>query len=108
MSLHTQSPQVLFEAALRDYEEQTGILLANHPLVKQLQNCDSVDSVTALLDEQLQAFSKFRGGHEIMRPLKNVVSVLNELSASTNLGQTIGMVRWKALVADPMSLTLIQ
>ena len=84
---------VLFEAALQDYEEQTGIVLAKHPLAEQLQNCDSVESVTAALHEQTQAFSEFRGRDKIMKLLKNAVSVLYNLSATAGLGQAIGMVR---------------
>jgi hypothetical protein len=85
--------QVLFEAALQDYEKQTGIALAKHPLAEQLQNCDSVESVTAVLREQTQAFSEFRGKDKILKPLKNVVSVLYKLSATAGLGQAIGLVR---------------
>jgi hypothetical protein len=39
--------KVLFEAALQDYERQTGIALAKHPLAERLQECDSVESITA-------------------------------------------------------------
>ena len=85
--------QVLFEAALRDYETQTGIALADHPLAEQLQSCDSVDSVTAVLREQTQAFSEFRGKDKVLRPLKNAVSVLSKLSSAANFGRDIGLVR---------------
>jgi hypothetical protein len=85
--------QVLFEAALQDYEKQTGIVLAKHPLAEQLQNCHSVESVTDVLHEQTQAFSEFRGGDKIMKPLKNTLSVLHKLSAAAKLGQAIGLVR---------------
>ena len=85
--------QVLFEAALQDYEMQTGIVLANHPLAQQLQNCDSVDSVTAILRVQTQAFSEFRRRDKIFKPLKNAVSVQHKLSSTADLGQPIGLVR---------------
>ena len=85
--------QVLFEAALQDYERQTSIPLAKHPLAEQLQNCDSVESVTTVLREQTQAFSDFRGREKVMGLLKNAVSVLYKLSATANLGQAIGLVR---------------
>ena len=84
--------QVLFQAALQDYERQTGIPLAKHPLAEQLQNCDSVESVTAVLREQTQAFSNFRGRDKVMELLKNTVSVLYKLSATADLGQAIGLV----------------
>jgi hypothetical protein len=85
--------QVLLETALRDYEKQTGIALDKHPLGEQLQNCDSVDSVTALLCEQTQAFSEFRGRDKVLKPLKNTVSVLYKLSAAADFGRSIGLVR---------------
>ncbi len=95
MADHSQSSrfQVLFESALQDYQNQTGTTLANHPLAEKLQYCDSVESVTAVLQEQARAFTEFRGDDgKIMKSLKGVVSVLYTLSASTALGEAIGLV----------------
>jgi hypothetical protein len=39
--------RALFEAALQDYEKQTGVTLAKHPLAGQLENRKSVESVTS-------------------------------------------------------------
>ncbi len=78
--------QVLFEAAFRDYEEQTDKKLANHPLAEKLQNCDSVESVTAVLREQTESFSRIRGKDKVLKPLKNVLSVLYKLSSIVNFG----------------------
>jgi hypothetical protein len=77
--------QELFEAALQDYEEQTGIALAKHPLAEQLQSCDTVESVTAILDVQAWTFSEFKGSDKITKLLKNAVSVLCTLFNSANL-----------------------
>jgi hypothetical protein len=88
----SSSFQALFESALQNYETQTGIPLANHPFAQQLQNCQSVESVTVLLQEQAQAFSKFRESDKIIKSLKGVVSVLSRVSATAALGQAIGMV----------------
>ena len=85
--------QVLFEAALQDYEKQTGIALAKHPFAEQLQSHDSIESVTAVLHEQAQAFSEFRGKDKVLKPLKGAISVLYKLSATATLGQGIGLVR---------------
>ncbi|KAF8479755.1 hypothetical protein DFH94DRAFT_682439 [Russula ochroleuca] len=79
------------DAALQDYEKQTSIRLAEHPLATQLQNGDSVDRITAVLDEQLQAFSKFRGVQEVTKLLKNTASVLYKLSATADLNQAVGL-----------------
>jgi hypothetical protein len=67
--------------------------LVNHPLAEQLQNCDSVESVTAVLHGQTQAFSEFRGRDKVLKLLKNAVSVLHKLSSTADLGQAIGLVR---------------
>ena len=84
--------QVLFEAALREYEKQTGIALDKHPLAEELQNCDSVESVTTVLRGQTRAFSDFQEEDKVFKPLKNAVSVLYKLSATANFGPDIGLV----------------
>ena len=89
--------RLLFESALQNYQIQTGTTLVNHPLAEKLQYCDSVESVTAVLQDQARAFSEFRGGDgRIMKSLKAVVSVLDSLSTSIALGEAIGLVRRKA------------
>jgi hypothetical protein len=90
----------LFEAALQDYEKQMGVALTTHPLAKQLQNCGSVDSVAAVLREQAQDFSEFQRKDKAMKPLKNIVSVLYELSAVADFDQVIGLVRPDSAGAD--------
>ena len=94
MSDQTASPhlKVLFEAALQDYERQTGIDLAKHPLAERLQECDSVASTTIIFHEQTHAFSEFRGKEKLMKSLQNAVSFLCKLSAIAKLGEVIGMV----------------
>ena len=83
----------LYEAALQNYEKQTGMALDKHPLAERLQDCDSVDSFTSVLREQTQAFSEFWGKDKIMKLFKNVVTTLYKLSAVANFGQAIGLVR---------------
>jgi hypothetical protein len=87
--------QELFEAAFRDYEKQTGKTLANHPLAEKLQSCHSVESVTAVLREQTESSSEIRGKDKVLKPLKNVLSVLHKLSSTSavNFGQHLGLVR---------------
>jgi hypothetical protein len=85
--------RTLFNTALQDYESQTGTRLVDHPLSKQLEACDSVDSITATLQEQAQIFRKFRGDDgKLMKSLKSSVDVLYTLSISTVLGEGIGLV----------------
>jgi hypothetical protein len=86
--------QALFEAAFRDYEMQTGKTLVNHPLAEKLQSCNSVESVTAVLREQTEASSEILGKDKVLKPLKNVLSVLYKLSSTSavNIGQHLGLV----------------
>ena len=95
---------MLFESALRDYERQTGIKLANHPLAEQLQTCQSADSVTALLQKQLLAFGEFRESDKLMGSLKNVVLVLSKISATAALGQDFGTVCPRDSIKYPTGL----
>ena len=103
MNLSNQSGsspfQVLFESALLDYEKQTGTPLVNHPLAEKLRNCQLVEFVTALLQEQARAFSKFREGDKIIRSLKSIVSALSGVSTIAALGQAISVVCPKPLIA---------
>ena len=87
--------QALFEAALRDYEIQTGKTLANHPLAEKLQSCDSVESVTAVLREQTETSNQIRGKDRALKPVKNILSLLHELSSSSvvKFGQHLDLVR---------------
>ena len=87
--------QALFEAAFRDYEKQTGKTLAGHPLAEKLQSTDSVESVIAVLREQTEAFGEIRGKDKVLKPLKNVLSVLHKLSSASavDFGQHLGLVR---------------
>jgi hypothetical protein len=84
--------RVLFEAALEDYKQQTGIELAEHPLAERLQNCDSVESVTAILREQAQDFKEFREKDKVLKPLKKVLTVLHILPSAADFAQDVGLV----------------
>ena len=83
---------------MQDYEKQTGIPLANHPLAEKLQICQSVESVTTLLQDQALAFGEFRGSDKIMNTLKSVVSALSRVAATGPLGHGISMVCSRLLI----------
>ena len=90
---HSSSFNVLLDAALRDYEKQTGTKLPNHPFAKRLKKCDTVDSMASVLQDHAQAFLKFRGeGGKIMKTLKSTTQVLSKLSDAV-LGEGVGLVR---------------
>jgi len=89
--------RALFNTALQDYQSQTCTTLSSHPLAEKLQDCNSAESVNAVLQEQARAFSDFRGGDgRIMKSLKTVVSVLYALSENSAIAEAIGLVRRKA------------
>jgi hypothetical protein len=81
-----------FESALQDYVNQTGITLSKHPLAEQLQNCSSVESITALLQEKAQALGEIQGSDRMMNSLNNVVSIMCSLSGSAALSDATGLV----------------
>jgi fungal STAND N-terminal Goodbye domain len=84
--------RVLFETALEDYEQQTGIELAKHPLAERLQYYNSVESVTAILREQAQDFKEFQDKDKVLTPLKKVLTLLHRLSSLAVFGQGVGLV----------------
>ncbi len=98
-TLHIVSSQQrgLFEAALVDYNQKTGIDLTKHTLADRLQDCKSVEDVTAVLCEQAQDFKKFQEKDKVLKPLKKVLTVLYLLSSAPSIAQHVGLVRSKAL-----------
>jgi len=94
--------RTLFDIALEDYRKQTGTKLVDHPFYGELITCDSIESISDVLQTQAQAFLEFRGKDgKVMKSLKGVVHVLYSLSSSTVLGETIGLVCPKALMSVP-------
>jgi hypothetical protein len=84
---------VLFDAALEDYKQQTGIELAEHPLAERLQDGNTVESVIAILCEQAQDFREFREKDKVLKPLKRVLTILNILPSAADFAQHVGLVR---------------
>ena len=87
--------RVLFQTALEDYEKQTGIELVKHPLAERLQDCNTVDAVTAILHEQAQDFKKFQEKDKVLKPLKKVLTVLHIISSVpsvANFSRNVGLV----------------
>jgi hypothetical protein len=88
-----------------EYEQQTGIDLAKHPLADRLQNCNSVEDITAVFREQAQDIKKFQEKDKVLKPLKKVLTILHLLSSVPGIAQHVGLVRPKPLtdiyVSDP-------
>ena len=90
---------LLYNSALQDYTTQTGTNLIDHPFAKQLEKCESVDSISSLLQQNVQRFREFRGEDgKITKSLTCAVHVLHTLSTSTVLGDGVGLVRSKPTI----------
>ena len=92
--------QALFNAALQDYKDKTGNTLTDHPIAKQLETCQSVNSIATILHEQARSFREFRGNDgKLMKALNSSVDVLCAPSISSALNEAIGLVvRLKAFI----------
>jgi hypothetical protein len=73
--------QSIFDAALCDYSEQTGINLASYPFAQDLQNCRSPDDLLNVLQDKANQFQEYRDGNrKLINCLKPIVQVLHTLS----------------------------
>jgi hypothetical protein len=91
-----QSPP---NAALRFYAAQTGTQLNDHSLYKELENCDSAELISSVLQEHAHGFPEFGEDGKIIKSLKSVVHVIYELSTITVLGDGINIVCLKSLIS---------
>jgi hypothetical protein len=73
--------EVIFDAALANYHEHTGVDLSQYPFADKLQNCQSADAILELLQEKVKEFKDFRNGnHKLINYLRPVVQVLHAFS----------------------------
>jgi hypothetical protein len=81
----------LISKALSDYAKQTGIDLTNNPFADELQNCDSADAISQLLQDRAKAFKTYRDEHrKLINCLSPVVQFLRAFSGP--LGETLVLV----------------
>jgi hypothetical protein len=97
--------QARFEFALQAYQTKTGITLAEHALAVQLQNCNTVESITALMQGLVQTFSHHRESDRIMKSITTTISILTPLSAAVPLADVVGLVRQIVMVIRFIFLT---
>lgn len=89
----------MFNVTLQNYAEQTGMKLSDTPIAKQLESCDSVDSISSVLQEHAWKFTKSQGDDgRIMKCLKRAIHVLYTFSTSTALGEAISLVCPRSLI----------
>jgi hypothetical protein len=90
-SFSSSTFRAVFDAALQDYEDKVGSNLIDHPLAKELQECDSVGSITAILEEQARIFREFRDNGKLVDSLKHSVDVLSSPFISTAFDQVTNL-----------------
>ena len=82
--------QIIFDAALKSYQKQTKKDLLAHPLVSQLQSCDSTTAILTLLKEQICEFDRSQSGDErLTRWLGPTVNVLFAFSSAVSGGVSL-------------------
>ena len=73
--------QFIFDAALADYLEQTGVDLTKNPFTEKLQNCRSADDILELLQDKANQFKDYRNGNrKLINCLNPAVQVLHAFS----------------------------
>ncbi len=84
---------VLLNAALTKYTEQTGNDLRDHPLASRIDSCDSAESILDIFQEQATEFDEFRkSDNKLFKWLAPVVKVLHALSTNKALSEHASLV----------------
>ena len=82
--------QAIFQVALKSYRKQTKQDLLTHPLVSQLQSCESTTAILAILQNQVREFEKSSEGDErLTKWLGPTVNVLSAFSAAVSGGVSL-------------------
>ena len=89
---HTSSNfQAIFCASIKEYEKKTKKNILTHPLMAQLQTCNTPTDILSVLHTQVQNFEKSMCGEEkLARWLNPTVNVLCAFSSA--LGTGVGLV----------------
>ncbi|KAH9028044.1 hypothetical protein EDB83DRAFT_2555175, partial [Lactarius deliciosus] len=83
--------QAIFYASMKEYEKKTKKDLLAHPLMAQLQTCNSSADILAILRTQVQQFEQSMSGDDkLTKWLNPTVNVLYAFSAA--LGEGVGLV----------------
>jgi hypothetical protein len=78
--------QVIINNALKAYEKRTKKDLLAHPLVAQLQACDSPDAILAVLQQQVQVLDQSQRDDRWTKWLNPTVNVMFAFSATLGAG----------------------
>ena len=95
----------IFNAALRTYIRRTKKDLASHPLLPNLQSCESSEAILAVLREQIPIFGQSKNGDSgLTKWVTPTVNVLYTFSAT--LGGGIGQVNIRMFPCERTSVLI--
>ena len=81
----------IFNSALETYTHKTKKDLTSHPLLPNLQSCNSPEAILTVLREQIPTFSQFQNGDDrLTKWVSPTVNVLHSFSAI--FGGCVGLV----------------
>jgi hypothetical protein len=80
----------LVTKALAEYVEQTGLDLTKNPFIDKLQNCNSAEAISELLQDRAKAFKEYRDGNrKLINCLNPLVQFLSTFSGI--LGESLAV-----------------
>ena len=89
--------QIIFDNALEAYRKKTKKDLRSHPLLTELQTCDSPDAILAVLRDQIPVFDQSQSASRVDARLTNwlnpTVNVLHTFSAAIGAGISLVRIR---------------
>ena len=97
--------QLIIDAALADYTNQTGIDLSQNPFVEKLQQSNTPDAILGLFQEREKAFKEFRDeNRRLIICLRPAVQVLHVLLV---LGDAVHLVSHSCLISLCVSTLML-
>jgi hypothetical protein len=89
----------IFNAALETYKHKTKNDLISHPLLHNLQSCDSPEAILTVLREQIPAFNHLENADDgLTKWVAPTVNVLYSFSAA--LGGGVGLVNIRVSLCE--------
>ena len=102
----SSSLQAIFKASLKEYQKKTETSLVTHPLMAQLQACDSPDKILKLLRSQAAKVEETMDADDKM--IKWLDPVVNVLSASSSvISAGVGLVNPIQMIVSTTSSDIV-
>jgi hypothetical protein len=96
----------MLDVALTEFKESAGKDLLSHPHAIELQCCDSVDGILAILQRRSNTFEKLKDGNRgLMKYISSSVNILYSISAT--LGDGVSLVRLGKELSLVCNMTLL-